>query len=105
MKTQLPTLLRSLFHRGSVQLTAILVLASLLISSLAVAQSGPGYAIPWWTIDNGAVDTSSGGGYTLAGTIGQVDAGTASGSSYSLRGGFWSITQISYSLNLPLVER
>lgn len=46
------------------------------------------YAIDWFTIDGGG-GTSSGGSYTLSGTIGQADAGTLSGGNYTLRGGFW----------------
>jgi hypothetical protein len=46
------------------------------------------YSIDWFTIDGGG-GTSSGGGYTLSGTIGQPDAGTLSGGSYVLEGGFW----------------
>jgi len=46
------------------------------------------YAIDWYTIDGGG-GTSSGGSYTLSGTIGQPDAGTLSGGNYTLKGGFW----------------
>ncbi|HKS36238.1 MAG TPA: hypothetical protein VJW76_03545 [Verrucomicrobiae bacterium] len=46
------------------------------------------YAIDWHTIDGGG-GTSSGGTYTLSGTIGQPDAGTLSGGTYTLQGGFW----------------
>ena len=34
--------------------------------------------------------TSSGGMFTVSGTIGQPDAGTLSGGEYTLRGGFWT---------------
>ena len=47
------------------------------------------YSLDWFTIDGGG-GTSSGGSYTLNGTIGQPDAGTLSGGSYTLEGGFWS---------------
>jgi hypothetical protein len=46
------------------------------------------YAIDWYLIDGGG-GTSSGGTYTLSGTIGQPDAGTSSGGTYTLQGGFW----------------
>jgi hypothetical protein len=46
------------------------------------------YHIDWFTIDGGG-GTSTGGGYTLSGTIGQPDAGTLTGGSYVLEGGFW----------------
>ena len=47
------------------------------------------YAIDWFTLDGGG-GPSSGGAYTLNGTIGQSDAGVSSGGSYTLHGGFWS---------------
>ncbi len=46
------------------------------------------YAVDWFTIDGGG-GASSGGNYTLSGTIGQHDAGTLSGGNYTLQGGFW----------------
>ena len=64
-----------------------------------------GYTLDWWTVDSGG-DTSSGGSYSLGGTIGQPDAGTSSGGSYSLSGGFWGggAAQV-YNLSLPLILR
>ena len=53
----------------------------------AVAQD---YAINWHTIDGGG-GTSTGGVYSVTGTIGQPDAGTMSGGSYTLTGGFWAL--------------
>jgi hypothetical protein len=54
--------------------------------------AAPAYAqisIPWFTIDGGG-GTSTGGGFTLSGTIGQPDAGvTMTGGGFSLVGGFW----------------
>ena len=64
------------------KLTSILILASALS---AHAQ----YAIDWSTLDGGG-GQSSGGAYTLNGTIGQPDAATSSGDRYTLQGGFWS---------------
>ncbi len=47
-------------------------------------------SISWWTVDGGG-GTSSGGAYTLSGTIGQADASTPmSGGAYTLTGGFWA---------------
>ncbi len=48
------------------------------------------YAIDWHTIDGGG-GTSTGGVYSVSGTIGQPDAGTMSGGSYTLTGGFWAL--------------
>ncbi len=47
------------------------------------------YDLSWWTVDGGG-GANSGGSYTLAGAIGQADAGpTLSGGNYALVGGFW----------------
>jgi hypothetical protein len=48
------------------------------------------YEINWSTIDGGG-GTSSGGIYSLSGTIGQPDAGPAmSGGIFTLTGGYWT---------------
>jgi hypothetical protein len=46
------------------------------------------YSIDWYTI-NGGGGRSSGGPYTLTGTIGQPDAAYSAGGGYELLGGFW----------------
>ena len=65
----------------------------------AKAQS---YSIDWSTIDGGG-GTSSGGSYTLSGTIGQPDAGTLSGGSYTLEGGFWPGLVVPSSTGAPML--
>jgi len=53
----------------------------------AVAQ----YAINWQTIDGGG-GTSTGGVYSVSGTIGQPDAcGPMTNGPYSVTGGFWAL--------------
>jgi len=62
---------------------------ALAVALIALTGSVHGqYSIDWYTIDGGG-GTSSGGSYTLSGTIGQPDAGTLTGGSYTLQGGFW----------------
>ena len=62
---------------------------TLLLSVLAVTSSAlRDYSLNWFTIDGGG-GLSSGGQYTLTGTIGQPEAGAMSGGSYELLGGFW----------------
>ncbi len=51
------------------------------------------YAIDWFTI-NGGGGTSTGGLYTVTGTVGQPDAGVMSGGPYSLTGGFWALSAV-----------
>ena len=54
----------------------------------AFSQSSSQYEMTWSTIDGGG-GTSSGGAYTLTGTIGQPDAAYSAGGQYELLGGFW----------------
>lgn len=66
---------------------SLFTLAASVLATAALAQS---YTIDWHTIDGGG-GTSTSGGYSLSGTIGQPDAGQMSGGGYSLAGGFWSL--------------
>ena len=62
---------------------------ALSLASNAFAQN---FAIDWFTIDGGG-GTSTGGVYSLSGTIGQPDANAQpmKGGNFSLTGGFWSL--------------
>lgn len=46
------------------------------------------YSIAWYSIDGGG-GASSGGQYSLNGTIGQPDTGQSGGGDYELSSGFW----------------
>jgi hypothetical protein len=46
------------------------------------------FALDWFTIDGGG-GASTGGVYSVSGTIGQADAGTMAGANFRLDGGFW----------------
>ena len=71
----------------------------------ALAQTGGGYDLTWNTIDGGG-GTSTGGVYSLSGTIGQPDAGTLTGGgTYTLNGGFWNDALNVARLFLPLIRR
>jgi hypothetical protein len=89
---------------------------SLLLLVIAVALLGivgvsalAGYTLDWWTVDGGGTISSTGGSYSMGGTIGQPDAGTSSGGAYTLNSGFWGGTEgvvpIAYHIYLPLVIR
>ena len=69
-----------------VQNALIILLAIWLL--MTVPALGGQYEISWSTIDGGG-GQSSGGPYTLTGTIGQPDAAWSSGGDYELLGGFW----------------
>ena len=46
------------------------------------------FKLDWFTVDGGG-GASSGGSYSLTGTIGQPDAGALSGGGHAVQGGFW----------------
>lgn len=75
-----------------------LVLGLSLVATPALAQ----YSIDWYKIAGGG-GTSTGGVYSLSGTIGQADAGAMSGGNYSLIGGFWSIVAAVPTAGSPLL--
>jgi len=59
------------------------------------------YSIDWYKIAGGG-GTSTGGVYSVAGTIGQHDAGgPMQGGNYSLTGGFWSLIAVVQSPGVP----
>jgi hypothetical protein len=72
-----------------------LLLATILLApSVLLAQQ---YSIDWYKIAGGD-GTSTGGVFTVSGTIGQADASSAmTGPGYSLTGGFWAL----YAVQTP----
>src|SRR6266404_479445 len=66
----------------------LLFLVVLAVAAPAVRAQN--YSIDWFTIDGGG-GTSTGGVFSVSGTIGQPDAGRMSGGNYTLDGGFWGI--------------
>ena len=61
------------------------------------------YSIDWWTVDGGG-GTSTGGVYTVSGTVGQPDAGQMSGGNFTLEGGFWSVIAAILTPGAPLLS-
>jgi hypothetical protein len=75
--------------------------------TIALAQTGGPYDLSWSTIDGGGHAFSTGGDYSLGGTIGQPDAGLLTGGDYTLGGGFWGggAQRVGQSIYLPVVLR
>lgn len=86
--------------------TIVIVLIVLTLSSAVVfAQTGGGYDLSWSTVDGGG-GTSSGGSFSLSGTVGQPDASQAmTGGTYTLQGGFWAGVPPTYDVYLPVTVR
>jgi hypothetical protein len=78
----------------------IFAAAAMLLVSSARAQN---YSIDWYTIAGGG-GASSGGNFTLSGTIGQPATATMSGGNFSLTGGFWSIISLVQTPGAPLLS-
>ncbi len=70
-----------------------LALGLMLVPAVAHAQP---FSIDWHTIDGGGTGSSDDGqpgGFELAGTIGQHDAGSMAGSEFEVSGGFWQSSE------------
>ena len=67
--------------KDTITITALALLVCPFTTPPANAQSGGGYDLSWHTIDGGG-GTSTGGVYSVSGTIGQPDAGAMSGANY-----------------------
>ena len=77
----------------------LLALLFLTAGFVALAQQ---YAVDWHAIPGGG--TSSGGQYSLSGSIGQPAAsGNLTGGNYSLIGGFWSVISVVQTAGAPLL--
>lgn len=72
-----------------------------LLSAFSFRAWGQSYSIDWYKIAGGG-GTSTNGQYSVAGTIGQPDAGGAmTGGNYSLTGGFWSLISVIQTAGTP----
>src|SRR5215467_12229673 len=78
------------------------------ILCLTVSASAQNYSLNWFTTDGGG-GTTTGGVFSLNGTIGQPDASAPmTGGAYSLVGGFWAFpvliqTPATPALHLALI--
>ena len=65
------------------------LLGASILATLAAGANAQDFSISWYTIDGGG-GTSTGGDFSLSGTIGQHDAGgPMTGGDFSVSGGFW----------------
>ena len=80
-----------LAHHSKISRSISLILSSLTLAAATHAQQ---FSIDWFTIDGGG-GTSTGGVYSVSGTIGQPDAGILMrGGNFRLTGGFWSLSAV-----------
>ena len=77
-------------------------LVGLIVLRAMGARAQP-YDLSWFTVDGGG-GTSTGGVYSVSGTIGQPDAGVMSGGGYALTGGFWGVVAAIQTPGAPLLS-
>ncbi|HKP53636.1 MAG TPA: S-layer homology domain-containing protein [Chloroflexia bacterium] len=86
---------KGLWRKIATSRPSLLLGTTLLLTLLAlpvVAQVGGGFNLSWFSVDGGSITTTSGGNFSMGGTVGQPDAGIANGGQYTWTGGFWGVT-------------
>jgi hypothetical protein len=75
----------------------------LLASVFCLPARAQQYSIDWYKVAGGG-GTSTGGTYSVSGTIGQHDAGgPMTGGNYSLTGGFWALISVVQTPGAPML--
>ncbi len=72
--------------RRTFAIVGIALVAVLAVTYTALAQTGA-LDVPWFSMDGGG-GTSTGGEFTLSGSVGQPDAGRLAGGDFAVEGGF-----------------
>jgi hypothetical protein len=78
-------------------LTIVLLAVGLTFSSRAQP-----FVLTWYSVDGGG-GASTGGVYSVRGTMGQPDAGRLAGGACSLMGGFWGVLAVLAQPGVPTV--
>jgi hypothetical protein len=79
------------------RLGILLILGALCLRMFSVTVNAQPYSVDWHKVSGGG-GTSTGGGFSISGTIGQHDAGgPLTGGGYSVTGGFWAL----YAVQTP----
>ncbi len=73
----------------------VVFIITLLTGGVALAQGG--YDLNRGVVSGGGYIASTGGSYSLGGSIGQPDAGAMSGGNYTLGGGFWGGGEVQFA--------
>ena len=73
----------------------------LLLLAASISSQAQNYSVEWYEIAGGG-GTSTGGVYSVSGTIGQHEAsGTLAGGNYSVTGGFWALINVVQTPGAP----
>src|SRR5262245_30007329 len=91
-------------HKKSHKVVFLLTLAGLVAVFAMASVVAQSYSVDWYKVDSGA-GTSTGGVYSVTGSIGQPDASATpmSGGNYSVVGGFWSFAAAIQTPGAPLL--
>ena len=89
-------------------LFTLIIVTVLLLFTLALAETGT-FQVPWHSVAGGGGTSGDGGRFTVAGAIGQADAGQVDGGSrFQLSGGFIGGLpgqDVDWTVYLPMVVR
>lgn len=83
----------------------LVVLACLLLGSLAWAQTSPNFDLSWHVVSGGGRDMAS-TDHSIQGTLGQFAIGPTNGSGYAVGSGYWyGIGRLKdlYQVYLPMI--
>jgi hypothetical protein len=76
----------------------------LFLGAAWITANGQTFTLDWFTIDGGG-GTSTGGDYSISGSIGQSEAGPLlGGGQYQVTGGFWSVVAAIQTPGAPLLS-
>jgi hypothetical protein len=102
--------MKPILYAGPILLLLGGILGGILVNTRNPAQAlspAQSYDLSWSTIDGGGHTFSTGGDYSLGGTVGQPDPGLLTGGDYTLGGGFWGggAQRVTRDIYLPVVLR
>ncbi len=95
--------LDNLKARAGWRRAAFAIGAALFLLAVAPLHAQTNFSINWYSIDGGG-GVSTGGTFTVTGTVGQPDAGKMSGGAYTLDGGFWGIFALVQTPGAPTLR-
>ncbi len=94
-----PQIIRN--HYSLLLVAVLAIIAFMLLVGDTLVQSGGSYEVTAFSIDGGHGE-SCGGNFTVAGIMGQPDAGTLTGSTYTLEEGMYPNAASCY-VYLPII--
>ncbi len=88
-------------HKRRISTGVAVLLAALLLVSIASAQNSASFDLSWYTLAGGG-DRVASTSYAMNGTVGQAMAGPSDSTSHRLPSGYWQ-NWLDYAVFLPLI--